>query len=154
MANRPTVASRSGPVPHRSDIDVDETGIGIVAHTAGLEIERRPVQVTQIAPRKCDIYGHAPGVEALLRHSVASLPKLGVGRRRAVARNNVIGLARVQLVPQGMQKVQKLGVDRLDVAGAMIAQHAVDLAQALWNRPTLEPELGVDPFPGVQVVEG
>src|SRR5262245_44626779 len=87
------------PVPHSSDIHVDEVQVGIEAHPANLEGLRGITKMWQRDARHTDVdrlTDHVQTVRRDARARAAALTQHGVGFRRSVAGNDVKRLIALQ----------------------------------------------------------
>ncbi len=81
-----------------------------------------------------------------------SLPAQGgVGLRRAVARDDVQGVANLELPAEAADQVEQPGIDGLDLVGAVVAQDLIDGRQGVGEEPATLAVGAGQAFAGVRV---
>ncbi len=141
------------PVPDPSDIHVDEVRIRVVADPTGAERLGGVAQGWQRPPRDPDVDGHARDVKAGGGDTAGGRREHGIGGRRAVAGDDLEGLAGIQSIMEVVQQGQEPPIDRVHRVGAMVAKEPVDLAQALAHVAARRPVRRPHELTRVQIAE-
>src|SRR5208282_1084201 len=145
--------ARGLPETDAAGIDVNESGAGVVADSAGLLRQRGAAKLREAPSRHSDIDRLAFEMEAVDRDALAVRMEHRIGHGRAVSGNHLERLGAAQSMLDLHQQIEERGIDRLYFIGAEIAQDKVDAIELAGNVAAVLPVSGAQTFAGVQIVE-
>lgn len=119
------------PTTWRAYVDVDEIGLRIVADAAPTQAERRHLQIREPAVPQAYVDRLSFHMEAVLGHAIALGREHGIGGGRAITRDDVERSGAAHSLVQSHKQIEQPDVDRMDVAGAEVAQQCSDVSKAV-----------------------
>jgi hypothetical protein len=123
-----TMSGRDSMLPglYRSGIQMNEIRFGIVADTAALDIYRQLAKCGGLISGDTDVYGTAFHVQAFGGYACGDLSQRFIRARGPEAGNDAEGRPGLPLRYDAMEQIQKVGVYRLDLSGAVITHDMTD----------------------------
>jgi cyclohexadienyl dehydratase len=127
------------PGPDGPDVQVDEAGTPVVADAAPPERHRGLTELPGVHVGHPYVDGHPLHVETVLGDPAVPPSQPLVGGRRAVARDHLDGRAAPREDPDVVEEVEQAGIDRVDIARAVVPQELVDPAEGVGYVPAVGP---------------
>jgi len=93
-------------------------------------------------------------VEAVLGYPRTVLAKVLVGDRGTIPGDDMHHLLGIHGAMNGVEEIEKAGVDGHDLLGAVVPQDVVDIRQRVLKVLSIEPVYRSEALAGVQIIEG
>ena len=123
-----TMAGRESVLPdlYRSGVQMNEIRFGIVADTTTVEIYSQLAKCCGLVSGDADVYGTTFHVQAFWSYAHSDFSQRCIRARGPEAGNDAEGRAGFPLHHDAMEQIQKVGVHRLDLSGAVVAHDMTD----------------------------
>src|SRR5262249_19621244 len=118
-----------------------------------LQTDRDTVDAGERAVSDTDIDCAAGEMEAVGRDTLGRRAQHRVGRRRAVARDYLEGLAAPEAPMEPREEIEEIAVDRINILGAEIAQQIIDPVRRIGEIASVRPIGEVERLPGVEMMK-
>ncbi len=131
-----------------------EIGPGIIPYAAGLHLHTDIAQPSGIIVRNPDIGGLPLHMKTILCNSPGFSPKHGVCFRRTVSGNDMKLNVMTDGLGNGMEKIDKIFVDRFNFSRIMIPKNIIDFSQGTGQIPPLGVIANLKSLMGMGIIEG
>ena len=127
------------PLPHATNIDMDEVRFRIVADAAYLHCKSSLVKLVQRASRQGNVDGFPLHMQALRSHAGIHASELRVRFRRAVSADQLETTTRFEPGADFVDCIKQFGWNRIDVIRHEIPQRLVDRRERISDVLAFDP---------------
>lgn len=142
------------PVADTTDVHMNEVGIGVKAHSAGLQVHGGLAKMLKGEMGDSDIYRLADHVQTVLGDAAGVFAQKRIGFRGTEARNDMEGFVGFEFFPEDEKQVQQHPVDFFGVTCSMVTKDVIYLGQGIGAEGPIFEIAGLEFFPCVGIVEG